>query len=160
LSTMAEDNTSEPTNGSWVAELEDAKDKLSRIADRAAENDDGAAAVALLKAHLRVCRAYRMLRQWERLAVATKRGVAMCRSLAEASTTTTTTTTDDAGRHAAVALRELRKIARAELSVKSSLNQRGATVTLEDSNDDDEGDDDKDDEESPPLSGETTSPGG
>jgi hypothetical protein len=92
----------EPLNGSWVAELEDAKGALAEaLATKPPSPASGEAAAAsegtskgkkgkdkeggdfggnteLPEAYLRVCRAHRMLRQWERLLESAKRGLAQC----------------------------------------------------------------------------------
>jgi hypothetical protein len=141
-----------PVKGSWVAELEVAKDALPAAAakfddmNRSSAEDESSrrnAAAALFQAHLRICRAHRMLRQWDRLSVASKKGLALCKSLSEWPTPATIAAT---AHHASVAFRGFRTVARAELSVESSLNEKGDQETHKDSNED------EDDEIRPPSS--------
>jgi MYND finger len=116
---MNDDGTAQPVRGSWVAELEDAKYALSIIAMDA----DGASAslAPLLEAHLRVCRAYGMLRQWERLNAAAKRG------LIEFSSSIDLRSADPGVSRFRSSFREYRKRARAELAVDSMLTVRGVS---------------------------------
>jgi hypothetical protein len=95
----------EPRNGSWVAELEDARETLAEAlvtkpitpasasegkskgkkkgkgkgTGEGGEGDFGGT-TELLDSYVRVCRAYRMLRQWERLMGNAKKGLAQCAS--------------------------------------------------------------------------------
>lgn len=67
-----------PKNGSWVAELEDAK---LGLANAQPSDKRGAAALGLLGLHVRVCRSLSALRQWERLVAASKKGLKRCTSV-------------------------------------------------------------------------------
>jgi hypothetical protein len=117
------DGLGDPVDGSWVAELEAAELALSNSDEDTSNNDDDGDSNSgrLLKAHLRVCRAYSTLRRWERLAAAAKRGLSLCRSLAGSNESA-------AGNDevSAAAFREYRTRARHELSVETSLHRAGS----------------------------------
>jgi hypothetical protein len=72
-----------PFNGSWVSELEDAKAELA-AAVRTPAAPGGAAATGqtrrgeLLQLHLRLCRAYSTLRQWDPLQEEAYKGLKVC----------------------------------------------------------------------------------
>jgi MYND finger len=71
-----------PFNGSWVAELEDAQAALATLL-RTPVKGGGAAAARkrrseLLHLHLRLCRAYRTLRQWDLSQEEAKKGLKVC----------------------------------------------------------------------------------
>jgi hypothetical protein len=60
-----------PVDGSWVAELEEAKQKLDELlqssSGRGSKSGGSGGGALLLKAYLRLCRAYATLRQWNKL---------------------------------------------------------------------------------------------
>jgi hypothetical protein len=66
----------EPANGSWVAEIEEAKDALAEAQEK--HGGGGVFNVSLLEMRQRVCRAHSMLRQWEPLLACSKKGLAQC----------------------------------------------------------------------------------
>jgi MYND finger len=131
----AEREPYEPANGSWVAELEAAKSELvaataatvpqpQRSGGNTDECGDGLAADAALllhHAHLRICRAYCMLRQWERLLASSKKGWALFKSCSSSFSSGNA----NAARRVEGSLREYRKRARIELAVTSILKVKG-----------------------------------
>jgi MYND finger len=133
-----------PRNGSWVAELEDAKEVLAaaaalraaekppRAGNAGGEDQDGPAAL-LLEMHLRVCRAYHMLRQWDRLLASAKKGLALCASSAS-STTSARGKASSVGASVEAKFREYRKRAKAELAVKSVLTESGIVESRQQAN--------------------------
>jgi hypothetical protein len=70
-----------PVDGSWVAELEDAKAELEEIAGSPQEGGPDAAQQRrdeLLHLHLRLSGACSMLRQWDALQKESKKGLKVC----------------------------------------------------------------------------------
>jgi MYND finger len=77
-----------PAKGSWVAELEEAQAGLAELVNSGA----GTAAAkqrrgVALQAHLRLCRAFKMLRQWEKLEKEAEKGLEVCASYDGAAAT-------------------------------------------------------------------------
>lgn len=68
-----------PVDGSWVAELEAAKDELEDLlhqsSSRGGKSGGGG---ALFNSYLRMCRAYKKLRQWDKLDGAANKGLLHC----------------------------------------------------------------------------------
>jgi hypothetical protein len=79
----AEEEDYVPLDGSWVAELEEAQGELSNImgSPGGIPKRRGEA----LAAYLRLCRAYRMLRQWDKLEVTARKGLKVCAYYASSS---------------------------------------------------------------------------
>jgi hypothetical protein len=69
-----------PADGSWVAELEEAKDELAELLRSEGQAENSKLRGEALKVHLRLCRAYGMLRQWEKLDKASTKGLQHCSS--------------------------------------------------------------------------------
>jgi hypothetical protein len=114
-----EHDSYEPANGSWVAELEEAKGELVTVRRLAGEGVVDASS-SLLKLHQCVCRAYCMLRQWDRLQAHARKGLAQCTSF-----------TSDAGVETfKSSFRRYRTQARSELSVTSRIGTIGATEAV------------------------------
>ena len=73
-----------PVDGSWVAELEDAKAELAKVVG--SPEASGAATAQrkrrgiLLRLHMRLCRAYGMLRQWDGVEQEAEKGLGVCAS--------------------------------------------------------------------------------
>jgi MYND finger len=127
----------EPANGSWVAELEEAKALLAealRTGDPGVDCTADGSNEALLDAYLRLCRAHSMLREWERLSTASKKGLAQCSTLAESSSNASVPWFESS-------FRTYRKQARDEISAEMNL---GWTIYEDKDDDDDEEDDGKD----------------
>jgi MYND finger len=71
-----------PADGSWVAELEEAKDEMAELL-RFERREDGTSSTKrgeALKVYLRLCRAHSTLRQWEKLDAASQKGLQHCSS--------------------------------------------------------------------------------
>jgi MYND finger len=144
---LEEEPPYEPASGSWVAELEEARLELAAAtatataltaarqqrsqgddADGAANDEErgGGNVEVALQAHLRVCRAHAMLRQWDRLHASSKKGLALLKSADAASPSGSAS----AASRTEAALREHRKRARAELSVDSMLATKGGVAKI------------------------------
>jgi MYND finger len=110
----------EPAHGSWVVELEEAKEGLARALDRQSRGDGDGAYEDVLEGYLRVCRAYRVLRRWERLQVVSKKALKVCQAAVAAASRF-------AARRHAPAFREHRQRARDEISVETNLRELGVS---------------------------------
>jgi hypothetical protein len=70
-----------PLDGSWVAELEDAKDEMDELVAAKAKKKKTLRGEAL-QVYLRLCRSYGKLRQWNELSDAAQKGLDVCSTYA------------------------------------------------------------------------------
>jgi hypothetical protein len=110
-----------PAEGSWVAELEEAQADLDDLRKSCAAAAKQRRRGAALKVHVRLCRAYQMLRQWKKLEEAAAQGLEVCDSYRAAEADIEPCNGGVAARLLAW-FRSYRERARRELSTSSSVD--------------------------------------